>query len=387
MDRRRISMSEIALGKPLRWDVYDAQNHLLLTKGFIVERVQQVESLLERGRVERGLLERGLFVKLTPKPWKANAKCVEEKERPSALRLINEANQRLESLLFNLPDETEVEAKILEVVTLLTCAADINRDVALACILLNQGSNYVVRHCNDTAIVSLLVARSIDKPPSEIRSLMAAALTMNVGMLALQQELLGREGRLTASETELIRRHPRRGVNILRHTGITDPVWLACVLDHHENEDGSGYPNEKTSQDIAENAKILAIADRYCARVSAGAYRKPLLPNAALRDILVAEKKNIDPSLAAILIRELGTYPPGTFVRLANGEIGVVTARGATTTTPIVHALVGPLGEPLAYAIRRDTAAESHCVREVLYEEQAAIRFSMQQLWGDAARL
>jgi HD-GYP domain-containing protein (c-di-GMP phosphodiesterase class II) len=387
MERRRISMAEIVLGKPLRWDVYDGNNHLLLTKGFVVDRPRQVEVLLERGRVERGLQEEGLFVKLVPKRAEKSARPVEEKEAPSALRLINQAYERLDWLLFNLPEETAAEAEVFEIVELLSLATDINRDVALACILLNQNGDYAVRHGIDTAIVALLAARSLDKSPGQIRSLMAAALTMNVAMVPVQQALQNKKDGLTESEIRVIKRHPQEGVELLQDAGVTDTDWLGCVLDHHENEDGSGYPRGRSGSEITESTKILAIADRYCARVAAREYRKTLLPNAALRDILLVDKKNIDPSLIAGFIRELGTYPAGTFVRLENGEIGVVTGRGATTTMPIVHALVGPRGEPRSFAVRRDTSVDPHGIREVLYEEQAAIRFSMQQLWGDAAKL
>lgn len=374
MNSRRISMGDIVLGQPLPWDVYEGNGRLLLTKGFILERKQQVEVLVERG----------LFVEADSKTDKV--KCAEVKERPSAFRLIKQINQRLGRLLFQLPEEEGAEGKILEVVKTITFAADVNRDVALACILLNQEGNYAVRHCIDTATVTLLVARALQKQPAEIQSLMAAALTMNLTMLQLQQGLQSQKRCLTEAESEQIKRHPAETVALLQKCGVTDSNWLSCVLDHHENEDGSGYPNGKKGSDISENAKILIIADRYCARVSTRDYRKSLLPNAAMRDILLADKKNIDAGLATHFIRELGIYPTGTFVRMEDGEIGVVTGKGTSTTTPVVHALVGPRGVPLSYAIRRDTTLPLHAVREVLYGEQAAIHVNMEQLWGEDAK-
>jgi hypothetical protein len=154
------------------------------------------------------------------------------------------------------------------------------------------------------------------------------------------------------------------------------------VLHHRENEDGSGYPYGRISVVIPENAKIITIADRYCARVSARSYRKPMLPNAALRDILLSEKDKVDSQLTACFIKELGVYPNGTYVRLENGEIGIVTGKGKTTTAPIMHSLIGPRGAPLSFPIRRDTSKELHSIRDVLHPDQAAVRVSMQQLWG-----
>lgn len=374
MEQRRITMSDIVLGKPLPWDVYDASNKLLLRKGHVIERSRQVESLVVRG----------LFVTALPERAQAQIQSARMVERPSALRLINLSVKRLERLLFGMHGDTEWHAKLLEVVKAIQYAVSINSDVALGCILLNQESgSYPVRHSIDAAVVALLIARAMNKNDQEIQSIMTAALAMNVGMLRHHEELHRREGALSEAELEVIRNHPHESVQLLRQAGIDDDEVLHYVLLHHENEDGSGYPLGKSSHEIPENAKIVALADRYCARVSARNYRKSMLPNAALRDILLVEKKNIDPRLAACFIRELGTYPTGSFVRLANGEIGIVTGRGGSTTTPVVHALLGPRGAPLAFPIRRDTQKELHAVCEVLHEAQAGVRFDMHKLWGD----
>lgn len=378
MDQRRISMADITVGQALPWDVYDVNNKLLLRKGTIVQRDQQIEKLVERG----------LFVDAKSSSSRAEHRPVKQEEKPSVLRFLNLANKRLERLLFNLQAEAGVQAKIVEVATVIQYAIDINSDIALACILLNQSAgSYVVRHCVDTAVTAMLIARSLNKPAPEQMSITAAALTMNVGMLRYQDQLQARLDALTDAEMDVIRSHPQNSVNQLSQAGVEDKDWLSYVLLHHENEDGSGYPLRRAGGEIPQNAKIIAIADRYCARVSSRTYRKSLLPNAALRDILLSEKKNIDPQLAAVFLRELGVYPTGTFVRLENGEIAVVTGKGGSITTPFVHAFIGPRGAPLSFPIKRDTSKSLHAIRDVLHGDQAILRFSLQQIWGDEASL
>jgi HD-GYP domain-containing protein (c-di-GMP phosphodiesterase class II) len=371
-------MSDIVLGEPIPWDVHDSNNRLLLRRGHVVTSEQQIEKLLERGMF--------IDAKVTAIGRKADVAPPRPEELPSAVRLINLANKRLERLLFGLQSETEIEKKIFEVVRVIGYAVDINPDIALACILLNQSAcNYSIRHCVDTAIVSLIVARAMQKTPAEIDAIMAAALTMNLGMLRHQEQYQQKSDALTQNDIDTIRAHPARSVAMLRAAGVTHETWLEYVLLHHENDDGSGYPYGRTRADIPENAKIIAIADRYCARVAARSYRKPLLPNAALRDILLSEKDKIDANLAACFIKELGVYPNGTYVRLENGEIGVVTGKGRTTTAPIIHSLIGPRGAPLSFPIKRDTSKDLHSIRDVLHPDQAAVRVSMQQLWGHEA--
>jgi HD-GYP domain-containing protein (c-di-GMP phosphodiesterase class II) len=369
-------MSDLAIGQPLPWNVYDAAGQLLLSKGHIVERTTQLEAL-----IERGMFADAQAIVKKPPPEKP-------KELPSVLRLINLANKRLETLLINLPNETDAQPKLLEVSRALIYATTLDPDVALASILLNQSvTDYPIRHCVDTAIVSLLVARSMSKPQEEVEVIAAASLTMNVAMLRLQEKLQNSADPLTEDELRQVRDHPVKSAEQLQRAGVISQIWLDCVLMHHENEDGSGYPYGKAGADIPISAKIIGISDRYCARVSSRQYRKSLLPNAALRDILLSDKKNIDPLLTTTFIRELGIYPTGTFVRLENGEIGVVTSRGSSSTTPYVHALVGPRGAPLAMPIKRDTSKKLYAIRDVLREDEADIRFNMQQIWGATAAL
>ncbi|WP_292935231.1 HD domain-containing phosphohydrolase [Noviherbaspirillum sp.] len=305
----------------------------------------------------------------------------------SVLHLINRAHKRLEHLLFNLAGESDVQASVVDIARALTHATDLNPDIALACILLNQEEgSYAVRHCIDSAVVALLVARALQKGPAETLTIMAAALTMNVGMLPSQEQLQSRLNAISDQELALIHNHPQQGVDMLARAGVADPDWLSYVLAHHENEDGSGYPLRKTGDEIPFNAKIISLADRYCARVSSRSYRKSLLPNEALSDILLADHDSVDPMLTTCFIGVLGIYPTGAIVRLANGEIGVVAGKGGSPTTPVVHALIGPQGAPLSAPIKRDTANAQYTVREMLSEERAGVRFSMQQVWGDEAR-
>lgn len=308
-------------------------------------------------------------------------------ETPSVLRRINQAHRRLEHLLFNLEREPGAQAQLLAVTEELMAAVDANPDIALACILHNQDEgSYAVRHCIDSAVVAMLVARALDKGPHEILTVMAAALTMNIGMLHNHEQLQSRLNAISAQEIAFIQNHPQEGMNILKRAGIDDEDWLAYVLLHHENEDGSGYPAGKTGDDIPLNAEIISLADRYCARVSSRSYRKSLLPNEALSDILLADHQSVDPMLTACFIRVLGIYPTGAVVRIANGEIGVVSGKGKDSTTPMVQVLVGADGALLPAAIRRDTAKDGYAVREMLHEEQAGARFRMHQVWGEAAR-
>jgi HD-GYP domain-containing protein (c-di-GMP phosphodiesterase class II) len=376
MSNKRISMSDIVLGQPLQWDIFGVDGNLLLRRGFVVNNTHQVEAL-----IERGLYVDGAVLENSEKDRKIH-KVVEQ---PSVVRLISQVRNDVRTLSYNLSSVENPREKFLLLAKYVLFATRIDTDVALGCILLHQEGNYSSRHCVDTAVVAIVIGKALKKSDDELLLLAAACLTMNLSMLRQQERLQEKSEGLSVEEQDLIFRHPQDSVKQLMDAGIHDETWLSWILHHHENEDGSGYPAKKRSAEIPQNAKIISIADRYCARVCARSYRKSLLPNAALRDILIGGKNTVDMMLVTLFIRELGTYPIGTFVRLEDGAIGVVTSKGATTTTPYVHCLLGPRGVPLGAPVKRDTQKPLHAIREVLHRDQIAMRFSMRQLWGDVA--
>jgi HD domain len=368
MTIRRLTRSDLRVGEQLPWDVFGENGALLVRKGFVPSSDAQADSLAERGCIDDPAM-----------PDAAAAAA----EPPSVLRLLNHAVAELEPLLHRIAaGGGGVQAELEQVALLVSQAVDINPEVAAACILHNQhAAPYAVRHCIDTAVVAQIVARAVKRPAAEMLAMTLAALTMNVALLRLQDD----HGSLSAEEKAMVRRHPERGVALLRQAGIDDPLWLDCVLSHHENEDGSGYPRALVGDAIAFPARLVALADRYCARVSNRPFRKPMLPNAALRDILLEARHATGAQLGAVLIRELGIYPVGTFVRLLNGEVGVVSRKGLNSTTPYVQSFIGPRGAPLDVFLQRDTRGDLSSIRDVLSADQVDASIRMDQVWGRTA--
>jgi HD-GYP domain-containing protein (c-di-GMP phosphodiesterase class II) len=366
MTIRRLGRGELRIGEPLAWDVYGENGALLVRRGYVPSSDAQADSLAGRGFIEDVAAETAAA---TAEPL-------------SVLRLLNQAIAQLEPLLQRIAaGGGAVQAGLEQVALLVAQAVELDADVASACILHNQrAAPYAVRHGVDTAVVARIVAGAMKRPAAEMLSMTLAALTMNVATLRLQDA----RG-LTDEEKAQVRSHPERGAALLRQAGIADPLWLECVLAHHENEDGTGYPRVLVGDAIAFPAKLLALADRYCARVSDRPFRKPMLPNAALRDILLETRHAHDAHLGAVLIRELGIYPVGTFVRLLNGEVAVVSRKGLQSTTPWVQSFIGPRGAPLDVLLQRDTRGERSGIRDVLGADQVHAPIRMDQVWGRTA--
>jgi HD-GYP domain-containing protein (c-di-GMP phosphodiesterase class II) len=377
MIHHRINLSAITVGQPLPWDVMDSAGKLLLRKGHIIEKLALAEALVERGMfIESGAAE----MRGAPQPTKA--------EVPSVIRTINLVVKRLDLVLREIKTLPDPRDKILEVVKMIQFAVDLNADIALASLLLNYSAgSYPVRHCVDCAILSTLVAQAMNKPADEIQDLTAAALTMNISMLSLQNRLLRKKDPLSDDEKDQIHRHPYLAVEMLNDLGIEDPGWLTCILRHHENEDGTGYPAGAVKMEIPQTSKILALADGYCARIAPRDYRKAILPNLALRDIFIENASRADPSLAAYFIKVLGLYQPGTFVRLKNTEIAIISQRGSGPTACTAYSLVNASGEGTTTPIKRDTGVEPFTIVDALHPSNLLVNFDMKRVWGAQASL
>lgn len=384
MEKHPLSITDIALDEPLKWDVYDVQNNLLLRKGYVVANQRQLEALVERGLFADAVE----YAQSLPDSKSANSS---EHSNQSALRLINLAHEQLTQLMSAVPDRldpSDTSSKVLAIADLIRQAVEISPDITLACMLFKQkAEGYAIRHCIDSAMISHMLAISLEKPPPEVAIITCAALTMNISMLSLQEQLQHREAGPTPDEANFIKRHPEASVQILQKAGVTDEAWLSNILHHHENVDGSGYPFGKTNEDLPANAKLISIADRYTALLSPRSYRKAILPSEALGKILIERGKGVDPTLAAHFIRTLGIYPPGAFVKLRSGEIAVISHRAKSGGAVIAHALIGAFGAPLPYPHKRETENERYAIREALHVNPQDIPFNMQQIWGAEASI
>ncbi|CDG82762.1 HD-GYP domain-containing protein [Janthinobacterium agaricidamnosum] len=366
MTRRRIGLNDLAPGQVLAWDLYGNEGAAgpLLHKGRPAPDGAQL----------RRLLENGLFADDTP--------------APSVLHLLNRSNQRLERLLLDLRSQDDAEHEVRHIAADVVRAAELDPDIALASIFLNQiNGTYAVRHCIETALLVSLVARGMEKSQEETLVIGSAALTMNVGMLRHHDSFQLKRTPLTREEMEIVRRHPEQSADLLKCAGVDDEEWLSCVMLHHENDDGSGYPDGKTSDEITQNAKLIGLADRYCARVSARNYRRSILPDQALQHLFLEQRLAVDPMLAEQFVRQLGKYPPGSLVRLHNGEVGVVTRRQDSDGRIPVRALRDASGMPIPDTVLRSTGEPAYAIAAALHEDEAGLRFSMKNVWGERASL
>jgi len=109
----------------------------------------------------------------------------------------------------------------------------------------------------------------------QLKAIEAAALLHDVGKLAIPEHILNKPGSLTPAEFERMKSHARIGAEILSEVDFPYPV-VPIVRHHHENWDGTGYPDGLKGDDIPIGARILAVVDCFDALTSDRPYRRAL---------------------------------------------------------------------------------------------------------------
>ncbi|GGP21271.1 HD-GYP domain-containing protein [Silvimonas iriomotensis] len=302
----------------------------------------------------------------------------------SVASLVLNARFKLFDLLERHPDQGDFTQRLTDIVWQLQLACEQDADVALAVILHAQEGGYGIRHSVDTAIVVDLVCERLDMNPLDRQSVVSAALTMNMGMMALQETLAQQSTPLSSAQREEMHRHPMIGREMLRRLGVSDQLWLDCVLQHHEMPDGSGYPARLEGEELRFEARLIGLADRYCAMLTQSAWRSGSVVDSALFRTLRAHGSAADAKLGRLFGDTLGLFPPGAVVRLANGESGVVK-HYANESAPLVTALFDDADMPLLEPVDRDTGKPQFAITDMLEPAALVGRVQFEQVWGAAA--
>lgn len=197
-------------------------------------------------------------------------------------------------------------------------------DLCLCMAAYLPGKSRATRHSFAVAIVALLLGSALAWDCAQRQTLARAALTMNLSLLSDHDDWAGIRGPLSALQHSHLRRHPNLSVDLLCQSSGADERWVTAVDQHHENLDGSGYPRGLKGDEIGAEARLLRVADTWCALVfhSSGRGRKPA--QHALNDLSQSARGHLDHQVFLALKKLMGPYPPGSLIRLANRETALI---------------------------------------------------------------
>lgn len=181
---------------------------------------------------------------------------------------------------------------------------------------------------------------------ADLAALGLGVMAMDLGMLQLQH-IYHPDYRLTDEDRSAIFNHPRVGAEMLPES--FSPVGRAIVRTHHENMDGTGYPDRLPGDRILVFSRVVRIADAFDAAISGDAHRAAKSPTRALWEMAVGPYRRFyDRKLMQVFMRMVQPFPIGAKVRLEDGMFAVVVRynRGQPFR-PVVMVAFDSTGQPL----------------------------------------
>lgn len=165
-----------------------------------------------------------------------------------------------------------------------------------------------VGHADGVARVAAAVGAEMGLPPDRVEDLRVAGMLHDVGKIGISEEILVKEGPLTDSEWEEVRRHPEIGHRML--SGARLDVIRPWVLHHHERIDGTGYPEGLAGEDIPLEARILAAADAFDSMVHDRPYHTAIGLDEAVAELERCAGTQFDAAVVAALARLVAREAP-----------------------------------------------------------------------------
>jgi HD-GYP domain-containing protein (c-di-GMP phosphodiesterase class II) len=183
----------------------------------------------------------------------------------------------------------------------------------------------------------------------QLTELGLCCLLQNLGMFLIPDHIIEKRGALTAEELSVIRKHPETGRDLLRPFQADYPWLLTSVYQHHERENGQGYPLGIKGDDITEYAKIIGLCDSYEAMTHSRPHRKAFMQFDSMRQLIESREGPFSPQLLKEFLEELTIYPIGSYVRLNNTVIGrVIATNRSQPLRPVINLIIDGKGNRLA---------------------------------------
>jgi HD-GYP domain-containing protein (c-di-GMP phosphodiesterase class II) len=197
--------------------------------------------------------------------------------------------------------------------------------------------SYLASHSVKSTVFSIIIGQNLKFPQHRLIELGIAALVHEIGMVQLPPRVYMGSGALTDQERQAITMHPEIGYNILKTSNF--PIAASVpALEHHERENGAGYPRKLTGDKIDYHSKIVGVACSFEAITTKRPHKDARDGYAGMMDLLRNEGKQYDDTVIRALVFSLSIFPIGIHVLLSNNKKGqVVDVNPEDPRCPIVQ--------------------------------------------------
>ena len=210
-------------------------------------------------------------------------------------------------------------------------------------------NNFLFSHSLKATIFSISISCAMGYSEDQISKIALGALTSDVGMLSVSEEIRIQATALDNESLLDIREHPLNSAIMIGKLNDFEPIVQLVTYQINERENGKGYPLSRNQAHIHPFSKIAAVADVYAAMISPRSYRKAMKPNTAIREVAMMGRQGLlNLSVIKSFMQAVSIFPIGSILHLNNNAIGrVVITDPEAPNAPTVSIFIGENGKAL----------------------------------------
>ncbi|TNJ59282.1 HD-GYP domain-containing protein [Paenibacillus hemerocallicola] len=187
---------------------------------------------------------------------------------------------------------------------------------------LQAKDDYTYRHNIGVGVISTLIGKWLKLSEADLGLLTTAATLHDVGKIRIDDDILNKPGKYTDEEYSLMKRHAEFGYEIICNTPGIDHQVALVALQHHEREDGKGYPYGITENRITYFSKIVAVADVFHAMTSKRVYKEASPFYQVMQQMLSDSFGRLHPVICNVFVQRMMEMSVGSEVTLTDGRKG-----------------------------------------------------------------
>ena len=202
----------------------------------------------------------------------------------------------------------------------------------------SAGAEYLAAHMTSVGVLTMQIGRGLGYDRERLLDLGMAAFVFDVGIASLP----------AGADSAAYQTHAQLSAEIVGRWAPPRAGVVEAVLQHHERENGRGFPQRLAGGAIHPNAKTIGLMDTYTALIFPRPPGRRLPPHEAIREIVRSKHEDFATPLIKALLAEISVFPPRTIVRLNTGEVGrVIAVNRDHPLRPKVEIVADSKGNPL----------------------------------------
>lgn len=346
---KEIPVSELRVGMYLHDIDLDLSQFPAIKKAAPVENQQLIQNILDTGiehiiidtdkgsdvldpglqslkhKIEIARPQKPQRQPIPPEPLPELEKTSYDEELKVAKNLRNQVTDAIAEAFYDAKMGRSFNSgEIRQIVSELTESIIRNQDPLLALNQIRHKNSYLYDHAINTCVLAICFGKWKKMDYDTVMDLGTAALLHDIGLTHLDDRLTDNKGFLNEREFAATQQHVEFSVKLLSTMIGINSRTIKLVEQHHERNDGSGYPAGLKGDEIDPLSQLLGLVDTYDSMTAETTYSYAIAPTHVLKMLLESGDEMFDSLLIKQFIKCIGIYPVGSLVRLSNGCIAIV---------------------------------------------------------------